>query len=135
MRRALCAELRDLHAVPIENLLAPGTPDVAMVGAWVELKYLPAWPRRHDTIVRVRKWTPAQQAWLVTHERRGGGAFVLLRVDRDWLLFFATDAARLLNRSNECQLRQGAAVVATGAKLPHELCHFFRARCSPTNVS
>lgn len=132
MRRQLCKDLKDCHAVGVENVLARGTPDVSMVGCWIELKQLPCWPVRPRTIVKVPKFTNYQRAWLARHVLAGGKAFVLLRVRCEWLLFFATEAVRHLGRSTRWRLEKSAVVrVERSQSLPSEIVCYLRARSRP----
>lgn len=67
-----------------------GTPDVHYVlrrGAdaevstgWVELKFLPDWPRRSSTPVCIPKLTAEQVWWAEEHMRAGERVWMLLRV-------------------------------------------------------
>ena len=88
MRSKVVEMLKEWDAVAVENPQAcPGTPDVNFVHGWVELKKLPSWPKRATTPVRLPHFTPQQRVW---HQRRwkaGGAVWMLLQVERDWLLF------------------------------------------------
>lgn len=129
VRRTLVRALRDLHAVPVENPARPGTPDVNYVGGWVEIKALPRWPGP-NAVVRVRRFSVQQRRWLERRARAGGNAYVLLRVGKDWLLFFATVAVTVLGRCRRSELEQQAVVRVQGSsKIPSTLIEFLRASC------
>lgn len=78
-------------AVRIENGISQGVPDVSFssrgVHGWIELKYLKAWPKRPDTIVKIPHYTPAQKLFLRQHGSYGRNCFLFLRVGDDFLLF------------------------------------------------
>ncbi len=84
--------LRPLHAVPIENPIVPGTPDINFIGGWMELKWLRWWPTRGATVVQLPHFTIQQRRWLRDRHKRGGNAWLLLQCGREWLLFTGLDA-------------------------------------------
>lgn len=87
-----------------------GIPDVNYTQGWIELKYLPAWPVRPETPVRVDHFTGDQRAWIVARTQCGGKVFVMLKVGRkDWLLFQGMIAARFLGTVPRSQL-EGCAL-------------------------
>jgi hypothetical protein len=118
MRRFVCSALKSLDANAVENALVRGYPDVEFVGGTMELKHLPKWPVRPETIVRVDHFTPIQRGWLRRRAARGGRTWLLLRVDREWLLFKGEVAADVVGCSNAADLR--AAATALWATRPTE---------------
>ncbi|MHB1099495.1 MAG: hypothetical protein ACYCZR_08070, partial [Burkholderiales bacterium] len=74
-----------------EDALNPGIPDLSYSGngvhGWIELKWLEAWPKREDTIVRILHYTKEQKHFLLSRGRAGGRCWLLLRVGREHLLF------------------------------------------------
>jgi len=95
-RREVVLALKELHAFPVENPVFPGTPDVAYIGGWIELKRLAAWPKRASTKVRIDHYTIQQRAWARMHHHRGGQSYWLLRVQREWLLLHGAVAAEVV---------------------------------------
>lgn len=94
--------LKPLGAVSVENAVGPGTPDVAYVGGWLELKSAEGWPARPDTPLRLPHYTPQQRVWHVRWSRAGGSVHVLLKVAQDWLLIEgAVAAVELGDRTRE----------------------------------
>lgn len=93
MRTKVVKDLRSLHAVAIENLTSSGVPDVNCTAGWIELKWLPEWPKRESTPVRIDHFTDVQRHWLTTREKRGGKAWLMLQCKREWFLFTGTTAA------------------------------------------
>ena len=87
MRQKVVSALRSMDAVSVETAACPGTPDVNYVEGWLELKSLPAWPKRPETPVRIDHLTPQQRVWLWARDKAGGAAWLLLKVADDWLLF------------------------------------------------
>jgi hypothetical protein len=73
-----------LYLTRVENAISTGHPDVeyCIEGAAgvIELKQIPAWPKRSETKVRVKHYTQAQRDDLKERHVAGGRAFVLLRV-------------------------------------------------------
>jgi hypothetical protein len=104
MRSRVVRALRDLDAIPVENGVLPGTPDVAFIGGWIELKSEDAWPKRADTILSLKRYTPLQRLWLRRHCRRGGNAWLLLRVGKEWLVFSGQTASDIVGLATRAQL-------------------------------
>ena len=57
------------------------------INGWIELKYLPDFPRRSTTPVRFRNFTDEQRDWLTQRGRYGGYCWMLAQINRDYLLF------------------------------------------------
>ena len=104
--------MRSQHAIPVENPLHPGTPDVSYVGGWIELKQIEEWPKRPSTVVRVEHNTPQQRIWQLRERKAGGTCWVLLQCRRDWLLFEAMDAVFNLGSSTKEELLEIATYVS-----------------------
>jgi hypothetical protein len=96
MRTQVVRLLNSLHAIAVENRVGAGTPDVEAMGSWLELKQLPAWPVRADTVTRVEHFKLEQRLFLETRWERGGNAFLLLKVKQEWLLFDGDVAAKIV---------------------------------------
>lgn len=76
----------------VENLVDAGCPDVNYTGGWIELKNVPKWPKRPNTLVRIDHYTDQQRLWLLRRWKAGGRAFLVVQVDRSWFLFGAHSA-------------------------------------------
>jgi len=84
---------------------AQGIPDVNLAQCWVELKYLPAWPKRATTIVRHEHWTVDQINWHRARSLAGGRCYLLLKVGKnDWLLFEGRQAAEYFGHLSRAAL-------------------------------
>lgn len=108
MRSRVTRALKPLDAVAIENLVQPGTPDVEFIGGWIELKSADAWPKGSNTALRVPHFTPLQRLWLRRRCRRGGKAWMLLRVGREWLLLGGDVASSIVGNSTKAELVSAA---------------------------
>ena len=79
------------HAARHEDQLSVGVPDVSYgvnkVNGWIELKALNAWPKNQLTIVKIPGFTNQQRAWLQNRGSKGGRCWLLIRVERTYLLF------------------------------------------------
>lgn len=101
------------EATRVENNISLGTPDVyytiIQTGTmgWIELKHKKQWPKREKTKIKIDHFTPQQRNFLKNHGKLGANVFMLLQVDRDYLLFdwtiakdFGTlDKVELIDRS------------------------------------
>jgi hypothetical protein len=111
------------HWHRVENLLDRGTPDVdwACWGCegWIELKELPEWPKRKDTIVRIPHFSDDQRQWLTTRGNARGRVHLLLRIvrPRTYLLFDWLTAAMYVGRVPRIELEH-YAVVCDGPAFP-----------------
>jgi hypothetical protein len=103
--RPLCA---GLHPVRIENAAGSGTPDVNITLGWIELKQVAAkdMPKRPDTILRIDHFTDVQRIFLLKRSRAGAACWLLLLLDREWLLFMGKDAAMQLGKLNTAATRE-----------------------------
>lgn len=105
MRANVLDTLRELDALAVENPIRPGTPDVNYVEGWIELKWLRRWPKvKEGVAVKIDHYTPQQRRWLARRHRKGGAAFLLLQVGRDWLLFRGDVAAEHVGRCSRARL-------------------------------
>lgn len=95
MWRSVRPVLVDANLDPhrIENAALCGTPDVNYLHGWVELKFKKEWPKRKTTPVRIPHFTQQQRNFLMKRHNLGGKAFLLLRVEDEWLLFDGLTAA------------------------------------------
>lgn len=100
--------LRSLNAVPVENPVMPGTPDVNYVEGWIELKWLRAWPKSADTVVRVEHFTPQQRIFHLRRRMAGGRSFVLIQCRREWILLDGAVAIFVVGQSTRQQLHDAA---------------------------
>src|SRR3954462_1003447 len=111
------------HWHRVENLLDRGTPDVdwACWGSegWIELKEIPEWPKRKDTIVRIAHFSDDQRIWLQDRGNAGGNVHLLMRVarPRTYLLFDWWAAATCLGRVSRAELEH-VALVCDGPTFP-----------------
>jgi len=95
-RQSVVKGLRKLRMDPVsvENgLTHPGTPDINWLHGWIELKVIPKWPVRPETVVRCSTFTPQQRIWLRRRWNANGSAYLLARIGRNHLLFNGADAA------------------------------------------
>lgn len=104
MRRNVVKALMPLNGIAVENPVLPGTPDVNYVEGWIELKQLPKWPARKDTIVRIPTYTPQQRVWAIRRRRVGGHSWFMLQVRKEWLLMDGAVAAQVINKATRTEL-------------------------------
>lgn len=93
-RQAVLKRLKDFHAIPVENPVHAGTPDINCSLGWIELKWLRRWPKSPDDIVRIPHFTPRQRRWLRKRWNTDQRAWLLLQCGREWLLFDGAYAAQ-----------------------------------------
>lgn len=98
-REDVVGMLKCLHAFPVENSVRQGTPDVAFIGGWIELKKIAGWPKRAGTIFNIPHYTREQRAFARLWADRGGHSFLLLHVGKsEWVLWKGEDAALLIGQ-------------------------------------
>lgn len=108
IRGRIVKALRPLDAISVENPAYPGTPDVNFIEGWLELKWLPKWPAREDTVVSLEHFTQQQRVWLFRRHRLGGNVWLLLKVERQWMLFTGTQAATVVGKVCRKELEAAA---------------------------
>lgn len=86
-----------------EDKYATGVPDVSFgiggVQGWIELKVVSGWPARSATIISLPTFSPDQRNWLNRRHAKGGHCFILLQVNRTYLLFTGDRAFDNLGRT------------------------------------
>lgn len=87
MRGRIVKVLKPLHGISVENRVLPGTSDVNYVEGWIELKWIRNFPKKPDSIVRIKHYTNQQKLFIRKRHLSGGKAFLLLQVKREWFLF------------------------------------------------
>jgi len=122
LARRVMKILRPLDAQRIENSCGRGVPDVNYIGGWLELKQQNKWPKRPTTKVRLdHDLTKEQRIWIRRREKKGGTVFVLLQIDRDYLLLSGGVAATIIGDSTEAELRAAALRVWDAPTMNSEL--------------
>lgn len=99
-------------------MLELGMPDVNYCidgeEGWIELKSVDNWPKRPDTPIRLPHYTVEQRAWQRQRGEAGGKVFILLRVEREYMLFDWPWAIRRLGMANKEDLIKNAIVYSKG---------------------
>lgn len=95
-RQRVIRTLKTLGALPVENPVQPGTPDVNYIEGWIELKWMRRWPAGKGTVIRLPHFTRRQRRWLKRRWENGGATWLLLQVGREWLLFTGPVASDLV---------------------------------------
>ena len=113
--------LKPLDGFRVENPCHPGTPDVNYVGGWLELKQVDKWPVKEETPLRVEHFTQQQRIWLSRRVRKGGRAYVLIQVAREYILLGGDVAAEILGESTRQDLVQASIFCCTSRQLPEML--------------
>lgn len=123
MRSRVVKALKSAHAIAVENLCLPGTPDVNCMYGWLELKRIDDWPKRETTTVRCEHFKPEQKIFLQDHCELGGRAYLLLLIDKtqEWLLLRGDVAARILGRCTQQQLRDNSLAIWRGTQMKDEI--------------
>jgi len=107
-----------LDPVRVENgAVGIGTPDVNITTGWIENKFARRWPPREGPL-RLDHYTPKQRAWALRREKAGGKVWLLLRVDKEWLLFSGGSAALLLGTDEGTREALYRAVIARWTRKP-----------------
>lgn len=86
---------KPIHLTRIESSAGNGVPDVA-VGlpdkhAWIELKYIPEWPKRSVTKVRL-PLRAEQKHWISNRGKLSGEVWAICRIQDDFFLLYWRDA-------------------------------------------
>lgn len=114
MRQIVVKALQGLDAMSVENPVRPGTPDINYIEGWVELKVLDKWPARPNTKIKVQCFTPQQRVWLRRRNKRGGAAFFLILIDKDWLLFDGETAGLKVGHMDKNEMIESSLMYSEG---------------------
>ena len=128
LRRELVKILKPLNAQPVENIVKVGCPDIEYHGGWIEVKRTREWPVRAETIIRLdHDLTPEQRTWINRRTRVGGTVWVLIQIDRTYLLLEGADAAFYVGKVTRKDLESIADGVCIGlAELRRKLLTWVR---------
>lgn len=102
-RREVVKLLSGLGAFAVENTAMDGTPDVATIIGWLELKYRASWPSNRLSNVAIGLRT-SQRVWISRWIRHGGHAWVLARIGAEVLLWQGAWAAANLDSVDRATL-------------------------------
>lgn len=111
----------------VENRVKRDTPDLYIAEAtralrgWVELKVLPAFPKRPATPVRLEHWTPGQRYWANRHSLHGGQCWLVVQVQEEVYVFNAATAAISMDWTRAEWAEFGRIVVMRNARSVHLL--------------
>ncbi len=116
MAKNVCKALKALGMDPrrIENSVGTGTPDMNCTAGWLELKHLDRWPMRASTVVKMKRFTDDQRRWMLRRWGANRGAWLLLQVGCDWLLFTGEAAYYHVGDTTQQELRDHALATWTG---------------------
>lgn len=99
LKKTLYRRLKDLWIpTDIESPCSPGVPDIYYTNkifermGWVELKHSHFWPMRETTILKLKHYTKQQKNWIRTHHNHGCRVFLMIQVERDYLIFDGENA-------------------------------------------
>lgn len=110
MKRKVIAFMKGLHAIPVENAVRFGCPDINYAFGWIELKRLAQWPKKRETCVRFPHFTPPQKVWIKQRVRSGGTVFVLVQIEDIWLLYDGILAAERLGEMTKQDMLEAATM-------------------------
>jgi hypothetical protein len=105
--------MRPLDAMPVENHVYRGTPDINYVHGWIETKQVARWPARGGPL-KIEHFTPHQRAWIRRRIYRGGTVHVVLLVGIQVLIFDGEYAAKFIGVHDRSELERNAKL-----NLPH----------------
>jgi hypothetical protein len=114
--------IHELDPHPIENMLTieKGMPDVEFVGGWAEIKWLPRFPLRASTPVRIPHYTDDQRRWLRTRQAAGETCFLVLQVRNEWFVWDA-DGAQTVGHQTKEEMKQSAKAYWNHRPTPQEM--------------
>lgn len=90
LRPKVVAAFKDLHMLPVENDVGPGTPDLNYVGGWIELKH-------SKTFVKLDHYTPQQRIWAMKRRMAGGTVWFWWQIGNKHLIMDAVYALQFVN--------------------------------------
>lgn len=123
MRQNLVKALKSLDAVPIENHMRAGTPDVNFIGGWIECKWMKFWPKGADvrSVRFSHPLTKEQGLWARRRTLAGGVSLVVAQVSREWFFFDGLDIRLYFNKMTRPEMRERAIFRMTNGMNKKEL--------------
>lgn len=112
VRRRLIKALNDrgAHAIPVENIVASGMPDVNFCyqgqETWVEIKVIQR-PARETSLLRIDHFTDIQRQFIARRVSAGGRVCLLLVIDGQFVLFGGSRCLLLGKKSYQWVLKNG----------------------------
>src|SRR5689334_12862358 len=97
-RSRVVKALKPLHAIPVENAVYAGTPDINFALGWLELK-VDSW--RSDQTTALWHLRPEQSVWLTLRYKISQDTFLMLLIDEDWFLIPGSLAPQVKNKSRD----------------------------------
>jgi len=114
MRKNVVEILAPLDGKPVENRAWTGFPDVSYIEGVIELKQADRWPAREATPLKLDHFTNEQRIFLERRWRKGGNAYLLIQVNKTFLLYDGSDVQQIGRTLNQAQLREKALKVWEG---------------------
>lgn len=117
-RARLVRALKPFNAMPVENRVREGTPDVNFAGGWIECKRMANWPANADkNPVRLpHPLLQTQRVWIKSRSRSAYKELILvcLHVRSEWLFFDGLEACEILGTSTKPELMNQARLCLKG---------------------
>ena len=109
-RANLVRVLKPLGAMPVENRVRSGTPDVNYKGGWIECKYMKTWPKGADkNPVRFpHPLLQSQKIWIAKRSAIGGTVLVCAKVSNEWFFWDGVFAAKNFEKMTRPEMRENA---------------------------
>lgn len=89
---------RQWDAQSHEDMYSDGIADLSFgmegINGWIELKHIPKWPMKENTLVKPKHYTAIQVNWLISRWKKGGNCFVFVKVGKDEYFLFHALIAR-----------------------------------------
>jgi len=120
------------HATRIESSSGNGVPDVSFgipeKNGWMELKYIPEWPKREGTIIKL-PLRPEQKHWIKARGYLSGDVWVFVRI-KDTFFILTWEKAMEAYEGWTCQdwLRNATAFWEKRVDFG-ELCRLIKGGC------
>jgi hypothetical protein len=119
-RANLVRVLKPLHAIPVENRVREGTPDVNCRYGWIECKRLSNWPPFPGSRpVRLKHpILDTQIRWINKRAKTGEQVLVCLQVYRDWFFFDGVLACQKLGNMTKPEMFENCLLHMKGLNGP-----------------
>jgi hypothetical protein len=110
MRQKLVKALVSFDAVPVENKLRSGHPDINAIGFDIECKWKKFWPDNCDTnpVEFKHPLSLAQGYWLRRRWNKGGYTFVAAQVSKEWFFFSGETSKDLFGKMTRPEMKDNA---------------------------
>ena len=95
---------------PTTNSGIPDTYYSMTHGGWIEYKFQIDWPKRTETVLKVKNFKKEQKLWILLHGRLTGRVFFFIKIGKDYLIYDCIAAQKVGSLTKRGMMRYAIKV-------------------------